>query len=196
MRQRIGSAVGAFALAALAGCAADTALRQDAKMLSIYVEKVKSDAVAFEGARDRVANARTSTLEYLETQTLKNEQELQRELAARQITQDRDWLAFFDSLKHAPEQIAKQREELQARDSEASSAIESARGAVDVRADKLTEASKALATLSDPPSTKGDVRFLAAFAKQVNAGIETKKADANGVAATSVFASQLKSVPR
>jgi hypothetical protein len=196
VRQLIRAALFILTSIAATGCAADKELRQNAKVLSIYVTKVNSDAAAFSAARDRVAVARTSTLEFLETETLKNVQSIQVELAARQITQDKDWLAFFDSLRNAPELIAKQRQELAAREADASSAIASAKSAVEVRGDKLTEVSKALAKLSDPPSSADEVRFLADFVKQVNAGIESKKTDASTVAATSVVGSELKSVSK
>jgi len=99
-----------------------------------------------------------------------------------------------ESARRSTTRLRGQRQEVAAREADASSAIASAKGAVEIRADKLTEVAKALATLSDPQSSADELRFLADFAKQVDAGIEAKKDDADTVAAKSVIGSQQKSV--
>lgn len=179
----------------LVGCAADKELRQDTKFLSIYIEKVKSDAVEFSDARDRVMKARTSTLNYLQAKTLRDEQSIQRDLSAREVAQDKEWLTLFGSLRKAADLIAKQRQEQRDRDAEASDALAKAKGAVEVKGNKLTEASTALATLSEERSRRDDAKFFFSFLKQVNEELEKKKGDAKAAAAASATASELKTVP-
>lgn len=179
----------------LVGCAADRELRNDTKILSIYVEKVKSDAVEFSDARDRIAKARTSTLNFLQAETLHNEQNIQRDLSSREVAQDKEWLALFDSLRKSVDVIAKQRQEQMERETEANTALVNAKAAVEVKKDKLTEASTSLATLSEQPSKLDEAKFYISFLKQVNKEIEKKKQDANEAANASATASQLKTVP-
>lgn len=180
------------------GCAVEKELRHDAKILSIYVEKVKSDATEFADARDRVAKARTSTLNFLQAKTLRDEHDIQRDISAREVAQDKEWLALFDSLKKAADLVAKQRQEEKDREVQAAGALTQAKlsEAVEVRGDKLTEASTALATLSEQQSRQGQARFFMSFIKQVNAGLETKKVNAKTAADASATASKLKTEPK
>ena len=180
----------------IGGCAVEKELRHDAKILSIYVEKVKLDATEFADARERVAKARTSTLNFLQAKTLRDEHDIQRDISARAVAQDKEWLALFDSLKKAADLVAKQRQEEKDREVQAAVALTQAKGAVEVRGDKLTEASTALATLSEQQSKSGQARFFLSFIKQVNAGLETKKGNAKTAADASVKASKLKTEPK
>jgi uncharacterized protein involved in type VI secretion and phage assembly len=180
----------------IGGCAVEKELRHDAEILSIYVEKIKLDTTEFADARDRVAKARTSTLNFLQAKTLRDEHNIQRDISAREVAQDKEWLALFDSLKKAADLAAKQRQEEKDREVQAADALTQAKGAVEVRGDKLTEASTALATLSEQQSRQGHARFFLSFIKQVNAGLETKKVNAKTAADASAAASKLKTEPK
>jgi hypothetical protein len=184
-------AIAVFAV--VAGCATDTELRNDAQALSVYVEKVKSDGAAFQQARDRVAKARVATLNFLQANALASEQSVQRDIAAREVAQDKQWLGVFDALKKAPEVISKQRQERKDEQAAATEALAKAKGAVDLRTGKLTEASSALAALAEKRSTKDELRFYRDFLNQVKTGLKDKAVDAQAQASDAATASAAKS---
>ncbi len=178
----------------LTGCATDNQIRQDSKVLSIYIEKVKTDAVVFAAARDQIAKARTSTLSYLQKSTLINEQRVQRDIAAREVSGDQNWLKMNDALKRVSDLAIKQRQEQVDKDAESVEALAKAKGAVDVKASKLTEASASLAKLAEQPSSQDDAKFYFSFLKEVNTELGKKQVNAARTAASAAAASEVKGV--
>ena len=177
----------------LSGCATDDQIRQDSKVLSIYIEKVKADAVVFAAARDQIAKARTSTLSYLQQATLSNEQDVQRAIAARDIAGDQNWLKMNDALKRVSYLAIKQRQEQTDKATERIEALAKAKGAVDVKAAKLTEASASLAKLAEKPSSQDDAKFYLSFIKEVNTELAKKQDNAATTAKSTAAASEAKS---
>lgn len=178
------------------GCASDNELRQAAKMHSIYIEKVKSDAIEFSDARDRVAKARLATLHFLQATILASEQAAQTDLSARVIAQDTKWLALYDALQKAPDLVVKQRQERMESDAAATAALAKAKGAVDIKHDKLTEASSALATLSEEHSKREDAAFFVSYLKEVNTALCEKKKAVNAASPPSNAASAPSCSPK
>lgn len=176
-----------------AGCATDAALRDDAKALSVYIERAKADGMAFQQARDTVAKARVATLNFLQANALASEQSVQRDFAAREIAQDKQWVSLFEGLRKAPEVIARQRQERRDAEAAAADALAKSKGAVDIRAGKLTEASAALAGLSEKKSTKEELKLYRDFLNQVKAGLTEKADDAKSQATEAAASSSAKS---
>jgi hypothetical protein len=175
------------------GCATDDILRKDAQALSVYVEKVKTDGAAFQQARDTVAKARVATLNYVQANALASEQSVQRDFAAREIAQDKQWLALFESLRKAPETVTRQRQAQKDADAAAAQALATAKSAVDIRAARLTEASSAFADLAEKKSTKEELKFHREFLDQVRAGFNEKSDDAKAQSGEAAQASASKS---
>jgi hypothetical protein len=192
MNIRIALSMTIVLIAGLCGCATENESRRDAKALSIYVEKVKTDASAFSNSRDLVIKARTSTLNFLQASTLVNEQSIQRAVSARQVAQDKDWITTFESLKSVPDLAIQQRQEQRAKDAEGTAAMAKAKNAVDVKSTKLTEASVALAKLSEQPSKEDEAKFYLAFFKEVNSELAKKQENASAAATAAANASSLK----
>jgi hypothetical protein len=182
----------ALLCALISGCATDDVLRKDAQALSVYVEKVKADGAAFEQARDSVAKARIATLNYLQANALASEQSVQRDFAAREIAQDKQWVTLFDGLRKAPDTVLRQRQAQKEADAAAAQALTSAKSAVDIRTGKLTEASSALADLSEPKPTKDELKFYRDFLEQVRTGLQEKSADVKAQASEAAQASAAK----
>jgi hypothetical protein len=182
----------ALLCALISGCATDDVLRKDAQALSVYVEKVKADGAAFEQARDSVAKARIATLNYLQANALASEQSVQRDFAAREIAQDKQWVTLFDGLRKAPDTVLRQRQAQKEADAAAAQALTSAKSAVDIRTGKLTEASSALADMSEPKPTKDELKFYRDFLEQVRTGLQEKSADVKAQASEAAQASAAK----
>lgn len=176
----------------LTGCATDEQVRQDSKVLSVYIEKVKTDAVAFSASRDQIAKARTSTLSFLQKSTLGNEQSVQRAIAARDVAGDQNWLKMIEALKRVPDLAIKQRQEQVDKDAESVEALAKAKSAVDVKAAKLTEASASLAKLAELPSSKDEAKFYFSFLKEVNTELAKKQDNAAMTANSAAGASYAK----
>lgn len=177
---------------ALCGCASDGDLRQSSRTLSLYVDQARENAVTFAQDRDRIAKARLATLNFLQANALASEQNIQTELAMRDITQDKDWNALFEGLRKSPALITKQRQERQDLETSAQAALKGAKSAVAVKAGKLTEASSALATLGEDKSTADELKFYWDFIKEVDTAIKKKSDDAKAVAGQAADASESK----
>jgi hypothetical protein len=190
---RLHKALLALASVALGtGCATDAVLRTEAQALSVYVEKVKTDAEALQQARDTVAKSRVATLNYLQANALASEQSVSRESAAREVAQDKQWLTLFEALRKAPDLVATQRQARREAEAAAAAALAASKGAVDVRSAKLTEASSTLAGLAQKRSTREELSAYRDFLKVVSAELEKKSEDANALADQAAQAAKVK----
>ena len=184
---------GCLTVTGLAGCAADIQARKDSQFLGIYVDRVKKDAQEFSEQRTLVAKARTANLNALELKTLQAEQAIQRDVAVRQVTKDKDWIDLFEALKSTPDLIAKQRQEYADKEAENKKSLAAAKGAVEIKLDKLTEVSSTLASLAEEQSVKENASFFVEFVKQVNSSLAAKKKDAETTATEAAAAANDKS---
>ena len=156
--------IGSFAVS---GNAVSQDVRQDTKVIGLYIQSVKKTAEEFKDSRDLIAKAAVRNTNILEEKTLRSEQAVQKEVTVWQITGEKERISLFDALRTAPEQLLAQRRDLDAKQAEHKKLLDAAKSAADFRVDKLAEAAATLAKLGEKRSTSDEVKFYLDFIQQV-----------------------------
>lgn len=160
---------------ALVGCSAPKHMREDTRVLGLYVQTVKNDAQNFSRLRDASTKARLANITALELKTLRAEQALQRDLQILQIIDDKERLRVLTTLQNASAALVAQRKEYDAKSASAKENVEKAKSALNFQLAKLTEASTALLKLGENRRLREEVEFYADFLKQLQAGLDKDK---------------------
>lgn len=193
MKQILSLVSGCLMVTGLAGCAMDMEARKDSRLLGIYVDHIKKNAQDFSEQRTLVAKARTANLNALELKALQAEQAIQRDVAVRQVTKDKDWIDLFEALKSAPDLIAKQRQQYADNEVANKKLLTAAKGAVEINLAKLTEVSASLAALAEDQSAKENASFLVEFMKQVNSSLAAQSKNVEAAATEAIAVAREKS---
>ncbi len=176
----------------MAGCASDQVLRKNSGELALRIDELSEDSQKFVVARSRVMKARTSTLVALEANALDSEQSNHAEISYHAAAGNMDWVNLVERLRKAPDLVVQQRKDRAAAAAAAQTAVQNANSAADFKTAKLTEASKALATLAEEPNSMAVIAFYKDFFIEVQKSVTDKLDQAEKAAATSESASKEK----
>jgi hypothetical protein len=146
----------------LAGACGARRVREDARLMSLYTQRVQKEAEQFAAHRDQVAKARTRNIGFLEASALAGEQRVATQLLVWRIAGP-EQLTMFQTILEGTTLAARQRQEALERREAHEKAVEAARSGVEVRQGKLAETSQTLAQLAESPSLKEESDFYVGF---------------------------------
>lgn len=176
-----------LAVVAVAGCASPKNVREDTRVVGLYVQTVKKDLEDFSRLRDLTTKARTANIVALELKTLRAEQAIARDLQSLDLIQDKERLQLLAALQNASALIVAQRKEYEEKSAGAKADVANAKSALNFQVSKLGDAAALLIKLSENRSLRDDARFYVDFIKQVRTHVEDDLKDgAKAVTAESV----------
>ena len=182
-------AAAAFLIVALGACSAPRALREDTRILGLYVQTVKADAEEFARLRDASTRARLANIAALELKTLRSEQAVQQDLQALELARDEQRLHLLKSLQNASSILLVQRRDYEAKSAQAKKEVENAKSALNFRFAQLSQTSATLVKLGEATTLREDMRFYAHFLGQLRRQLDNDKAEVK--AATSDAAARV-----
>jgi hypothetical protein len=158
----------------LAGCASvPKEVRDDTRMVALYIQTVKKDAEDFKELRDLSTQARMTNIVALELKTLRTEQAIQRDLQEVEVTGDLERLKLLTAIQNASTLVLQQRQDYATKAKSAKADMENAQSAVSFQYSKLTEAAATLLRMAEGRSARDDAKFYVDFIKQVRTHVET-----------------------
>lgn len=156
----------------LPGCAGMQQLRADEQALALYVNQVQSQAQAFQGQRDGLAQAREQDIRSIASDTrglaLANVQQLD----AWQLARDPRYNLFTDLRSFADDSAVRRAAAIE-QEVAAKKAIDDARGKIDIKVNRLGDSAKALAALAEKKGPLEELKFYSDYLREVAA--KTKK---------------------
>jgi len=171
--------VGVMMAAGVTGCAGPV-VRKHAGLLASNTGRLNYQIEGFTKSRKAIEAARTRLTDVMELSTLKSEQHARRRLAVWQsLKQDASFkqrYELFQSVRKYTDAAAGEDAAFEALATKVVQAGEEAKGQ---RSEQLTEAAKHLAVLSQEPSLKEKVKFLASFAGSVQKDLKKAEEDAD-----------------
>lgn len=147
-------------------------VRQDTKVIGLYIQSVKQTAEEFKLHRDLIARAALRNTNILEEKASRSEQAVLNEIAIWQIIGDKDRISLYEGLRSSSDQVLERRRDLESKQAEHKKLLDTAKSATDFRVDKLSEAATTLAKLAEQKSTTDQAKFYVDFIKQVRKDIE------------------------
>ena len=173
--------------ATVSGCAIPQHVRDDSRVIGLYVQAVKKDLEEFSTLRNYAVKARVANLAALELKTLRAEQANARDLQLLEIIQDDERTKLLTALRNAASLILVQRSEYDNKSSSARKDVANAKSALNLQLSKLSDTAAILLKLSENRPTTDEMQFYIDFLKQVREHIEKDlKADAKVATADSV----------
>lgn len=176
-----------LALAA-AGCAVPRTVREDARLMALYTQRLQREAEEFADLRSEIARARTRNVNTIEESALAAEQAGTAQLLTWRIAGDEARVRLLEGILEGTKLAAQQRQEVAARREAHAKAVMEARGGVEVRQENLAATAQALAQIGEKPDRKGERAFYLGFFKQVRAGLDEARKAANAQAEEAVAA--------
>jgi hypothetical protein len=174
----LGTAGAAIACLVGAGCAVPAQVRQDARLMSVYTQRVQREAQQFADLRDAIAKARTRNVGSLEESALRAEQELGLQAVVWGMADDQQRADLYQGIVEGTTLVARQQDSLAAQRAEHQKAVDAAHGGVELRQEKLAASAQALAQLAEKPDLKAKLGFYIAFFKGVREELEADHAAA------------------
>lgn len=168
-------------------------IREDAKVLGLYVETLRTEISEFTRFRDALAKLRTVTINQRESIAVETRQEIDMQLYFWGLNdEDRGRAQIYEAVRKGAQLALQQRTELEARGVANKKLVDEAKSAVDIQAGKLGEASRALVQLSETASTKDELTFLTCYFKAVRTRTAELKEEAKGLSQTETTATTAK----
>jgi hypothetical protein len=155
------------------GCSARGVAEQHARTLALYTNSVRREADRFSRYRDAIAKARTQNMNLLEESALGAEQELAAEVQIWRLIRDRARLDLYEGIVAATELAQAQQRKMAQQKAEHERLLQSMKGRVAIRTDKLAATSKALAKLAEKPDFKEDLKFYFGFFQEVKGQLDS-----------------------
>jgi hypothetical protein len=161
------------------GCVASE-VRQGADLLAAFTHQVSEEGAEFVQSRTMLAKARRANIAMLEVNAVELEDSVSRDLAVWRLSGQvgKRRVELFEGIRAYANSTASRSTELANLRKRHEASISAAKSAVDVRQAELTKVSKGLASLARDPDLRSELKFFAAYFKEVSAGIENAKEDA------------------
>jgi hypothetical protein len=158
-----------FSLAAvIAGCG-PTAAERSAMVLSAYTAQVQNALAEYADRRSTIMRARLRDVAELEERAMDTERRIEAQRLAWTIDHNTEQLRLFDAYRDGANTLATLRKEQRVQLAGRLKIAEEARSAAMVRSRELGSTTETLAALGHDMSPTDQVRFLAAFFKEVRA---------------------------
>lgn len=164
-RQRFAAAVLVSLAVVLSGCA-NKALKEDENRLSLYISGVQQQAVSFAASRDLVAKAREADIDEIKRDSRWHRERVAQTTDAWNIADDRR-LRLYTAVRAAADGALERRVQSDVQDEAGRRAVDEASGKIVIRQDRLAEAAKGLAQLSEQETPTERVRAFIKFAQDV-----------------------------
>jgi hypothetical protein len=165
------------------GCTTPQSVRDDTRVIALYVQSVKKDLEDFSALLDDAVKARTATIAALELKTLRAQQAVARDLQSLDLIQDKERAQLLVALQNAPSLILAQRKDYESKSAAANDDVTKAKSAFNFHLSKLTDTASTLLKLAENRPLKDEARFYVDFVKQVRNHVdEDLKADAKAAA--------------
>lgn len=166
----------------LTACAGPQSIRDDAKVLGVFVENLRTEIAEFTSFRDSLAKTRVTTINQRDVLAAETQQEIERQLFLWALSDsDKGRAQLYEGVRKGARLIAQQKADLDARTEANRKILEQTKSGVQIQTAKLGEASSALLQLSSTPSTKEEIEFYASFFKEVRSKTEALKKSAKSV---------------
>ena len=163
------------------GCVPHSA-RNDARLVSVLTDNVARKGEQFAAFREALAKARQRNMDALERSALESEQGVQQVQSIWTIANLNAQAKAFQDLQVAMDVSSQQRAASAKLKEEQAKALDALHTGVRVRTDDLAATSKALARLAEEPDIQSQLKFLAAFGREVKKALDEAEKQAKAQA--------------
>lgn len=159
---------------------AQDSIREDAKVLGLFLEQTRSEIAEFTRLRDALAKLRTDRINQRELLTLETRQDIEMQLYLLGIgdARERRLAQEYEKVRKGSQIAMQHRADLEARILANKKLSDDTKSAMDIEVDKLGKASRSLVQLSEPPSTMEEVLFYIDFVKKTKARVDELQTEA------------------
>jgi hypothetical protein len=164
----------------LTGCVS-TQVRKGADRLAAFTHQVSEEGADFVRSRTILAQARRANIAMLQVNAVEIENSTNRDVEVWRLAGEtgKRRVELFEGIRSYANTAASRTAELADLRKRHDDSIVAAKSAVDLRQAELAKVSKALANLGQEPNLDSEVKFFVTYFKEVNAGIEKAKGDAD-----------------
>ena len=164
----------------MTGCVASE-VRKGADLLAAFTHQVSEEGADFVQSRTMLAQARRANIAMLDVNAVEIENSVSRDVEVWRLAGDagRRRVELLQGIRAYANNAASRSEELANLRKRYDAAVTAAKSAVDLRQAELSNVSKALASLSQEPDLKTELKFFGAYFKEVSAGIKKAKEEAD-----------------
>jgi hypothetical protein len=168
------------ALTLLTGCVASE-VRKGADLLAAFTHQVSEEGANFVQSRTVLAQARRANIAMLEINAVELENAVSRDVEVWRLAGEggKRRVELLEGIRKYANNAASRAAELASLRKQHEAAIAAAKSAVELRQAELTKVGKALGTLSQEPDLQSELKFFAAYFKEVSAGIKEAKEEAD-----------------
>lgn len=164
----------------MAGCVASE-VRKGADLLAAFTHQVSEEGANFVQSRTMIAQARRANVAMLEVNAVELENSVSRDVEVWRLSGDagKRRVELLEGIRAYANNAASRSADLAELRKRHDASIAAAKSAVDLRQAELSKVSKALASLSQEPDLRSELRFFAVYFKEVSAGIKEAKKEAD-----------------